>query len=96
MSSPVFVSFFLGHPVVDAQTYINMVYIDGVTRDVMPDSMRTHLAISIVLLPGSLRTHHAWTGHVLLKLPPRYTGPVVSRAVIVHSSVSKTNPLCLL
>ena len=31
------------------------------------------IEILIVLLPGSLRTHHAWSaGHVLLKLPLRY------------------------
>ena len=24
----------------------------------------------------------AWTGHMILKLPPRYTGPVVSHTVV--------------
>ena len=72
--------------------------------DVMPGSMRTRIiAIFIVLLPGSLCTHHVWSGHVLLKLSPRYAGPLVSHrdsavvhsSVLVHSSVSINQIPCI-
>ena len=33
-------------------------------------------------LPGSLHMRHSWSGHVILKLLPRYTGPVVSHRVV--------------
>ena len=59
--------------------------IDDVTCDVMPGSMRTNH--SNIHCSFAWQFAYAWSGHVLLKLPPSYTSPVQSSAV-VHLSVS--------
>ena len=58
------------------------VSIDDVTCDVMPGSLRTYHSNINCCFARQFAHASRWSGHVLLKLPPRYTGYVVSHRVV--------------
>ena len=64
--------------------------IDDVTFEVIPGSMRMHHSNIHCCFARQFAHALRWSGHVLLKLPPRYTGPVVNHksSAVVHPSVS--------
>ena len=58
------------------------IYIDDVRCDVVPGSMRTHRNNINCSFARQFVHASRWSGHVLLKLPPRYTGHGVSHRVV--------------
>ena len=57
--------------------YLNQMLIDDVTSEIMPGSMPTHHSNIDCSFARQIES-----GHVLLKLLPRYTNPVVSHRVV--------------
>ena len=49
------------------------------------------IPIFIVLLPASLRTHHAWSGHVFLKTPAKLHKP----CIVSHREVQCSSFRCI-
>ena len=70
------------HKRVRPDLMLDLICIDDVTCDVMPGSMCMHH--SNIHCSFARQFAHAlrWSGHVLLKLPPHYTSPVVSHRVV--------------